>query len=102
MSDTKFTPGPYLYYPGDRSLVSSVTGEHVAIVQPWNFVGHQDIQKANGSLLEAAPRLYHALAKVWENFDLDEFEDHNGNNFAWLADEVQAALAQARGETDAT
>ena len=61
MIETKFTQGPYRYYEGDGSLLSESTGEHVAMVLPWNFVGHQDIQKANGALLESAPRMYQAL-----------------------------------------
>ena len=99
MSDTKFTPGEWCVdEPNGKNNGFQICAENG---RPSAWIGlntWEPQQRANARLIAAAPRLYHALEKVLEEFDIEEFEDYKGDNYAWLADEIEAALAAARGE----
>lgn len=111
MSETKFTPGPWL---SDQTLVYTLTPVLDATGKPefWNgkpvvenaWSAHVTRNKhniswpelvANTYLIAAAPDLYEALAAIVDH------ETNKRDFFTWgkKVDAATAALKKARGET---
>lgn len=99
MSETKFTPGPYVVHEDDRPLI---THKPYSVLLPGSNdgVAYFIATKANAHLLAAAPELYEALAEITrDDGDVSAVE-------AWADDEAGAqwfarahtALKKARGE----
>ena len=94
MSETKFTPGPWLfssYKSGNSVIVIDGKEFDVATVNYPN-------RDANAHLIAAAPELYEALEGLLA--DITEYQEINnlgGQNNHWQV-KAKAALAKARGE----
>lgn len=102
MSETKFTPGPWVNPDDD---VIDITTEHriktrkVCICRVDSDFFHDDFhleQKANANLIASAPELYRVLelAKYHiEGVQVEKPEDLS------ITDEIDMILAKARGES---
>lgn len=102
MSETKFTPGPWVIDPETRpSEVCTIHGmprDERTNYQGWAYVRGElgywdsspDEEMANAHLIAAAPELYEALEAMLEECEDDEFAPH--------VMDAKAALAKARGE----
>ena len=96
MSETKFTPGPWLfssYKSGNSVIVIDGKEFDVATVNYPN-------RDANAHLIAAAPELYEALSHLEPYLDAiicyaSTIEEHPQNGYIL---ETKAALAKARGE----
>nr|WP_278374567.1 hypothetical protein [Brucella anthropi] len=103
MTETKFTPGPWIAAKKHSSkvglpIVASPHGRSIAAVTFFGlgeqFKSHDEESYANAHLIAAAPELFEKLAKIrgWINVDA---EGPWGKRFYA---EVDALLAKARGE----
>ncbi|MBB5704327.1 hypothetical protein FHS76_004244 [Ochrobactrum daejeonense] len=94
MTETKFTPGPWMAWQprGDESVPVRTDGLGITIA--YVHQGAITNAQANAHLIAAAPELYEKLAKIrgWTNIDA---EGAWGKRFYA---EVDALLAKARGE----
>lgn len=100
MSETKFTPGPWVYRSKTREIGTvdkSDTQSYgmllvVAYIDGFDHEEHE----ANAHLIAAAPDLYDALQNLLSRLAND------ADGHAWFMDEQEAsiiALAKARGES---
>ncbi len=90
MSETKFTPGDWRYENGKVLTNNPIKPTcRVIALMSLAFKGSDEMH-ANGELLGASKAMYTALAKIRRS-DLPDNEQP-------LWDEIQAALARARGE----
>jgi len=96
-AEAKWTPGPWAVWPMGRVLAITCTGRtkphpsegmHVACVHmPEHNTQHDELWKANASLMAAAPDLYEALQRL---------EQFGHTDATW--DYALRAMAKARGE----
>jgi hypothetical protein len=92
MSETKFTPGPWVKNWTAPYNVSGQGGSQIATV---HFFSNEECQ-GNADLIAAAPELYEALENA-----LDRLDDISIYYNIDLSEEIKAAnaaLAKARGE----
>ncbi len=88
MSETKWTPGPWIQEDRDILSVALIDAENPKRGREVIAAAHIE---ANAHLIAAAPELYEALAEMvagWEGFDVNDD----------AANRVRALLAKARGE----
>lgn len=90
MSDTKFTPGPWVVYEDYRSFDVGVGFYEVCSIDYVQSTYESD--KANAYLIAASPRMYRALENL-----LNEVE-REGTYCKKECEEARKALAKARGE----
>jgi len=106
MSDTKWTPGPWVYeptdYPGLEDTVAGQMGRVMqadhgdyTICQLCDF--SEDEILANAHLIAAAPEIYEALQDTRETIQALINEGYNG--YVSQRDRIDRALAKARGES---
>jgi len=88
MTKRKWTPGPW---EADGEFVDGADGSAIYTAlgyDPDNVPLHDEIQKANASLIAAAPDLYEALEGAVEAMEAAGMSCHD----------ERAAIAKARGE----
>ena len=109
MAETKFTRGPWaehgrggcecgqIFGPDGNSVIAIVQGPmHLGLDGP-DCVPSRQGQQANARLIAAAPELYETLEEL-----VHEVETYGGVDTHWLLlNNAHAALAKARGESDA-
>jgi hypothetical protein len=92
MSDTKFTPGPWL---AKQSCVISASGEIVTSCVTGSVKRGNDAEDyATAHLIAAAPELYEALDNLCQLFSVVGHDDYRAELYA-----AEAALAKARGKS---
>lgn len=116
MSDTKWTPGPWVIDPATRPAeVCTIHGLSVEKTdgQGWAYVrgelgywgADHDEQMANAHLIAAAPELYEALTaferaqELWLPIEVAEERAGEAEALHALRWKMLAALAKARGES---
>lgn len=102
-NETKWTPGPWVVGESSHNGLPCVDACDpndgqlmIEICEVWGedrAESETEMSRANAHLISAAPELYEALASMLEECEDDEFAPH--------VMEAKAALAKARGETDA-
>jgi len=103
MSETKFTPGPWIqagpsFGEPKMKFANSVIpdrddDEYPDDICEMPFPYYDEEQEANAQLIAAAPELYDALNAMLTHMGMDEDE------FTKVTfDQARAALAKARGE----
>ena len=115
MTDTKFTPGPWIsdsdhpntWHPNIRSTVdSNIFAGNICtvlsnLIYPGNDPKMHIEMKANAHLIAAATELYEALeimlADYWEASK--EWDKENQEYATTVIDQSRAALAKATGST---
>jgi len=112
MSETKFTPGPWVTKQNGRYIdcdgwhaedanssmsgfvgVSDEYGNVAALVVESIGGVQEEQQEANASLIAAAPEMYAALKEV------ADLIVESGMDLTFDLDSIQEALAKARGES---
>ena len=98
MSDTKFTPGPWVVKSNGHYFDIGQDYKHACKevpVYPTACIGVPHELEDNAHLIAAAPELYEALesARTW----VDDCGAQAG--LQHILDEIDAALAKARGES---
>jgi hypothetical protein len=100
MTDTKFTPGPWVSQPhNDYDKDIYVLGGDTFIRVDNDDVEH-DEATANAHLIAAAPDLYEALSSVGDNLLSGDDSAHGGyvDLDGAAVQKIMDALAKARGE----
>ena len=91
MSDTKFTPGPWMAEAENvhTGCVATCHGDADTWFEVWseNWEGGID-QEANANLIAAAPDMYALLKDILENYECGDIVDQ----------EIQEVLAKAEGK----
>ncbi len=98
MSKNKFTSGPWFVDHNSPFLVRAhddINGRHIAHVGPANYAPRFDVDEPNARLIAAAPELLEALATAREWI---EFSAGMGGGGFKILDEIDKAIAKARGE----
>lgn len=91
MSETKFTPAPWVLEPTPSGLA-------VEVFSGDDFICRTRIK--DGALIAAAPDLYAALERVLSEMqEMAARSDLISDDEALAMNEARAALARARGET---
>ena len=90
MSEAKFTPGPWSVF--DAREVPKQGHDYYILDDRENYVAavaidHLDIEEANANLIAAAPKMYETLEHILLYTEV-----------AFLHDEIEKLLAEARGE----
>ena len=90
MSNTKFTPGPWVAYLNEPKLnnghatVESASGSHIMDVAVYK--SNRDEKFANANLIAVAPEMYDILNRMAEDDDCQMY-----------INDIKAMLAQVRG-----
>ncbi len=101
MSETKFTPGPWVVDPKYSRDIQAPDGLDVATCCPEILNRHTDGEEsiANASLIAAAPDMYEALeAAILEYGKPGGPWNVPSSPGTWI-DKAKAAIVKARGET---
>jgi hypothetical protein len=94
MSETRFTPGPWVWHSEDEDSAWLTSGDVTVLDYKGCGSHHYEAENpADLSLIASAPDLYAALA------DLVDVIDRLGAIRSSRMDDARAALAKARGET---
>lgn len=109
MTDTKFTPGPWVHdakYPFN-AYSNDVTGSIVATCDGFKYAPRSDAEKtANAFLIATAPALYKTLEFVSNVLDeiteyphvLSELEMNDSMRVDHALHEARVVMAKARGD----
>ena len=94
MTETKFTPGPWVNSPLGPWIIETKDEIEIADISAFSLVN----ATANAHLIAAAPELYEALVNVMSEISsiLKDEEHYFGTTERF--DAARAALAKARGE----
>jgi len=102
MSETKFTPGPW-HWVDHGSFINIESKDCNSIASLFSYAT-PEIEEPNAHLIAAAPKLYEALEKAAEVFRAYQ-SHHEANRHTdkaernkFYAEQMEAALAKARGE----
>lgn len=107
MSETKFTPGPWLTawsdtHAGQIATIHGIRDElgHVCWAEIWSPIWPESpTQSANAHLIAAAPDLYAALSNFVEGWETGDGGPVTVERIAEAHKQACAALAKARGES---
>lgn len=96
MSETKFTPGPWVLIEGQFNSEVEVTTDSRQENSKGKICGmdiyfdgsHGVEQPANAHLIAAAPEMYEMLRDILKNYECGSFVD----------EQMELVLAKARGE----
>jgi hypothetical protein len=94
MSDTKFTPGPWLYQPRGSLILDGSSGSSQVLISTVAVNTRRNEGRYNAHLIAAAPSLYAKVVEL-EMYLLEEDRDYGGSQDHF---ETEALLAKARGE----
>lgn len=111
MSDTKWTPSPWVVRHGRTPHVKEIVGpkqEAICATHHWLDSDPVEESRANANLIAAAPELYEALdgfsklMALWmpseDEYDEDSIHCGEYEALGSAAQKMSQALAKARGE----
>lgn len=97
MSETKFTPGHWVY--AGRLGFGHLISPNIAVAYGGDGSGRADDGLANANLIAAAPDLYAALCDLLENEKYQTMVGGNPRAVDAMLERARAALSKARGQT---
>lgn len=97
MSLSKHTPGPWVLDDYEMPYTYRLEGFAVRTRALGSFDAFIAEDKANRSLIEAAPLLLEALEAILEQVVIDEADENFSTELEFRHDKARAAIAKARG-----